>query len=124
MSCTAVIQLGGIYMDILRAAVPALIFAACSAANAQDVLIINGSTSDIKGIYLTQTGADDWEENLIDGYVLPAGYQVTIELEKGFGDFDLNVESTQGGEESYEAFPAGTTRIVLHGDGNTDYFED
>lgn len=91
-------------------------------ASAQTLTITNASSSDINAIYISQSGNDNWEENIIEGKVLPSGYQVPVNL-KGFGNsnFDLMVESTDGGQEDYRDFPGNTTSITIKGGGSADY---
>ena len=90
------------------------------AANADTVSLINGTTSEISAVYISSNTSDDWEENIIDGYVLPSGSQVNINI-PNYEKFDLLVESSEGGQEDYRDFPGNVTQITLHGAGKADY---
>ena len=95
-----------------------LVFA--SSAYAQTLTLINGSTSDLDGVYISASATDDWEENLIEGKILPSGNQLTITINGQYDKFDLRVES-KGASEDYTEFPGNTTQITIHGGGQADY---
>lgn len=47
-------------------------------AGSQDFNLINDSAVDIVGLWVAPANSDNWEENLLEGAYLPAGYSVPI----------------------------------------------
>lgn len=89
-------------------------------ASAATFTLINGTSSEISEVYISSSGADNWEENVIDGYVLPSGNQVNINI-PNYQTFDLLIRSSDGGEEDYREFPGNVSSITLEGAGNSSY---
>lgn len=95
-------------------------FAYAPEAKAAKLRLTNKSASEIHAIYISDGGASDWEENIIDGYRLPSGNTVDIQIPK-YGTFDLRVEDDEGNHEIYYDFPGKTTEIVLKGNNDSEY---
>lgn len=89
-------------------------------ASAASFTLINGTSSEISEVYISATGVDDWEENIIEGYVLPSGNQVKVNI-PNYNQFDLLIRSSDGGEEDYREFPGNVSSITLEGAGNSSY---
>jgi hypothetical protein len=89
-------------------------------AQAASLKIINQSASEIHAIYISDSGSNDWEENIIDGYKLPSGNQVDIQI-PSYKKFDLRVEDKGGNYEDYSEFPGNTRQITLKGGGDSAY---
>ena len=83
--------------------------------------ITNSSASEIHAIYISSSGTDNWEENIIVGYMLPPGNEVDVQIPSGYGQFDLRVEDGSGNYEEYLGFPGNTSQINLHGGGDSEY---
>ncbi|MDR2488177.1 MAG: hypothetical protein LBD42_01545 [Desulfovibrio sp.] len=92
-----------------------------SAAQAGSLNLVNQSASDIHAIYICDSGADNWEENLIAGYKFPSGNQLTIQIQGSYRSFDLRVEDGEGNSEDYFDFPGNTKSIVIKGGGDSEY---
>ena len=89
-------------------------------AQAASLKIINRTASEIHAIYISDSGSNDWEENIIDGYMLPSRRQVDIQIPK-YKNFDLRVEDNRGNSEDYTGFPGNTRQITLQGGGDSEY---
>jgi hypothetical protein len=105
---------------LLLAAFTAFAFAPL-AAEAGTLTLVNASASQLNAIYISDSGADEWEENLIQGYVLPSGNELSIQIQGSYSKFDLRIEAAGGGEEDYYEFPGNTRRIVIKGGGDSEY---
>lgn len=92
-----------------------------STAQAGSLTIVNQSASNINAIYISDSGASDWEENIIGGSTLPSGNEITVQIQGRYNKFDLRVEAVGGGEEDYYEFPGSTTRIAIKGGGQSEY---
>ncbi len=104
-----------------KSVVLGLMFGAFATVSANaDILIQNLTSSEISGIYISDASSDDWEENLIEGYVLPPGNEITITVNGQYDKFDMRVESTEGGSEDYLGFPGSVYQISLQGAGKSE----
>ncbi len=83
--------------------------------------LVNASASQIHAIYLSDSGSDDWEENVIDEYILPSGNELDIQIQGSYEQFDLRVEDGNGNYEDYSNFPGKTKKITIKGGGNSEY---
>ena len=91
-----------------------------SSAYAQNLLFTNGSASTLDGLYISDSGSGNWEENLLGGQRLAPGEQIQINIQGTYGKFDLMVSSGSASEEYYE-YPGSTTQITIHGARESDY---
>ena len=89
-------------------------------AEAATLKLVNQTASEIHAIYISDSGTDNWEENIIDGYMLPSRNQVDIQIPK-YKNFDLRVEDNKGNSEDYTGFPGNTRQIILKGGGDSEY---
>ena len=96
-----------------------LVFAAAS-AEAATLTLVNQSASEIHAIYISDSGSNDWEENVIEGYMLPSGNQLDIQI-PSYRSFDLRVEDEDGDYEDYRNFPGNTRQITIRGGGQSQY---
>jgi len=99
----------------------AFLLIAFSPLTAQALTLVNATSSQISAIYISDSGTDDWEENIIEGYILPPGNKIDVQIQGSYQNFDLRIESTDGGEEDYIKFPGKTTYIEFKGAGNSNY---
>ena len=104
-------------------ALACLFVLAFSLASAQAAVLklTNKSASEIHAIYISASGTDEWEENIIEGAMLPPGNVLDIEIPAYDKGFDLMVEDEEGNSEDYRGFPAKTKQIVLKGGGESEY---
>lgn len=100
----------------------ALFLAAPLFAGAQDFVIVNRTGADIYGLYISPSTSDSWEENMIEGSVLPDGN----ELEINFSGYDSSeahwdIMVTDENDDSLEWEDINLLkygRITLHFDGS------
>ena len=96
-------------------------FAFAHAADAARLKLLNNTASDIHAIYISDSNTNNWEENIIEGYMLPSGNELDIEIPGTYKNFDLRVEDEDGNSENYQAFPGKTKQIILNGAGESEY---
>ena len=72
---------------IVAGATLAVLLAGVSSAAALDrrVQINNNSSYDIVEFYASNTGTNDWEEDILGKNILPAGHSVMINIDDGSG---------------------------------------
>lgn len=75
-----------------------LILTAPAMAEDLDFKLINTSSSGVVGVFVSHTGTSQWEENLIDGGVLPSGNQIDVVIADGRDvcDYDIKVSFQDG----------------------------
>ena len=91
-----------------------------SSAYAKTLSIVNGSASTLTGIYISDSGTDDWEENILAGQKLKPGEQFDIDMQVSYKKFDMRVEAGSASEDYFE-YPGSTKKITIHGGGDSDY---
>jgi len=99
----------------------AMVFAFGLSAEASTLTIQNTSASDIYAIYISDSGTNEWEENIIEGNYLPSGNELKITINGSYNKFDLRVEDGDGNSEDYTEFPGKTSVITLSGGGESEY---
>ena len=88
-------------------AAAAFVVASAMPAMAEDLAftLTNQSSSGVIGFYVSHTGTNAWEENLIEGGVLPAGNEIEIEISDGRDvcEYDIKAEFEDGSShEDYD----------------------
>lgn len=98
-----------------------VLFAFAPMAEAAALKIANKSASEIHAIYISDSGTDEWEENIIEGYLLPSGNELSVQINGSYDSFDVRVEDEAGNYEEYSGFPGKTRKIEIHGGGESKY---
>jgi hypothetical protein len=94
-----------------------VILTAAAAADAASFKIKNETGSDLHGVYISDAGTDDWEENLAEGDPLPAGVNGTVTI-PNYDEFDVRIEDEAGNFLELRGIPKGTKGIVVDEEGN------
>lgn len=75
---------------------------AVAPAWAQDLsfMLQNTTGVDITGFYVSHTGTDSWEENLLSGAYLPSGHEIEVVIADGRSvcEYDVLTEFADGDE--------------------------
>ncbi|MGB0695293.1 MAG: hypothetical protein ACPGOY_06560 [Rhodospirillaceae bacterium] len=73
--------------------------AAPAMAEDLDFMLINSSSSDIVAFYVSESGNNQWGENLIAGGILAADYEVGVVIADGLDvcAYDLRADFADGG---------------------------
>jgi hypothetical protein len=52
----------------------------------------------VTGFYVSRSGSNDWEENLLDGDILPSGNEITVTIGDGRATcmYDIRTEFEDG----------------------------
>lgn len=92
------------FVRISTSAVAAVIMAgACATAFAKDrtVNVINKTSFPMIAFHASNTGTDDWEENILGKDVLPAGQNVELDIDDGSGACRFDFKGVfKGGAEA------------------------
>ncbi|MBL3592653.1 MAG: hypothetical protein JMJ93_03960 [Synergistaceae bacterium] len=100
----------------------ALFLAAPLFAGAQDFVIVNRTGADIYGLYISPSTSDSWEENMIEGSVLPDGNELEINFsgyDSSEAHWDIMVTDENDDSLTWEDINLlKYGRITLHFDGS------
>lgn len=84
----------------------ALLVVATAAAQAYDrrVVVTNNTSSTINEFYASNTGTGDWQEDIFGDKALPAGNEVTVNIDDGSGycKYDFRAVFEDGSESIKE----------------------
>jgi hypothetical protein len=86
-------------MNILKVTLAAAFALGFStAAYAQDLSFVlkNQTSSEVTALQISTVSSESWEENLIAGYVLPAGNQVDVSIADGASVCEYDIKVTFG----------------------------
>lgn len=77
-----------------------LVLASMTEAKAQDLefYLINETSVPVVGFYVSHTGTDSWEENLMAGGYLDSGYEISVLIADGLTTcmYDIRTEFDDG----------------------------
>jgi hypothetical protein len=91
------------------------------AAEAATISVINRTGVDIYYAYISASGTDNWEEDILGDNILTDGNTLSINVTGSYNMFDLRVEDSVGDGLEFYQFPGNTTQITLLSDGTADY---
>lgn len=81
-------------MRVLFCAAAAALFAAPAIAEDLSFTLSNASSSPVNGFYVSHVGTSSWEENLLDGRVLPSGNSVSVTIADGRSTCEYDIKAT------------------------------
>ena len=91
----------------------AFIFAFAPLANADRVLkIYNHLDVDIYEIYISETGRNDWEEDVLENDVLEAGGELNVTMPQ-YRQFDLQIVDKNGKTYEYYGQPGDAAWVAV-----------
>lgn len=89
-----------------------------SFAEAKEIQIVNNTGIIVTEIYLSASGTDDWEEDILGGEVLGIGEGWKINIE-GPAEWDLKLVGENGAEAVFPGINFNKyKRVTLNKDGN------
>jgi hypothetical protein len=102
-------------MGLMTMGLPAL-------ADAQSRITIKNSTgADIYELYVSDSGTNDWEEDVLGRDILENGDSLRLRINGSYQKFDLKSVDGNGNSSSWFEFPGRTTDITLKRGGTADY---
>lgn len=113
-------------LPVLVLAVVMVLFFACSVSAAvQELILVNRTGVDVYQLYMSPTGNEDWEEDLLEGEIFKDGTEIIIEYE-GAEDllWDLLIMDAVGGTiEWYELNLNVISQLTLYFNGEKAWAE-
>ena len=98
-------------------AVVFMLLFASFAADARVIMIHNGTGFDLYAIHISDSGYDDWEEDLLGNDILEAGESLRVTVHGGYEYFDLLATDMQGTSVAWFELPGNASRITIYADG-------
>jgi hypothetical protein len=96
------------------------VLALTAAAFAGTIQVVNATGFAIQEMYISDSGTDDWEEDLLGDEVLENGDILTIQVDGSYEQFDLAAVAPDGAQASWTGLPGGAKKITLHRDATAD----
>jgi hypothetical protein len=108
---------------LLSAMVLALLaaFSFGMAAEAGVINVVNGTGFDIHEIYISDSGAADWEEDVLGQDILGAGQTLRLSVNGSYSMFDLMAVDSDGGSAEWRQLPGNASNIKIYADGTAEY---
>lgn len=77
-----------------------LLFAPLASAEDLEFVLINDTGSDLVGFYVSHSGTDEWEDNLLEGAYLPPEHQISVVIADGRStcEYDISGDFGDGDE--------------------------
>lgn len=112
-------------LPVMLAALMVLVFACSATADGKNLTIINQTGVDIYQLYMSPSGSEDWEEDLLEGEVFENGTELVIEFEDIDGGlWDLLIMDKAGNSLEWYQLDLGViSRLTLYFDGERAWAE-
>ena len=91
------------------------------AAEAGQIMITNAVGGEISSLYLSDSGENEWEEDLLGNNTLDDGDSLRVTVQGSYDSFDLRAEDDEGNAVEWYGFPGNVTRITLKDDGTAAF---
>ena len=86
---------------------------------AKTITIHNNTGKSVNEIYISHSGTDNWEEDILSSDTLPRGSSFRVELSGSFNQCDLLAITTDGYEMDFRGIDFSRySEISLNSDGN------
>jgi hypothetical protein len=108
---------------LLSAMVLALLaaFSFGAAAEAGNINIVNATGFDLHEIYVSDSGTNDWEEDVMGSDVLEANQTLRLSVNGSYSQFDLMAVDSEGTSVEWRGLPGNTSQIKIYADGTAEY---
>jgi len=92
-------------------------FAAC----AGQILIHNETGFTLFELYISDSGTNDWEEDILGSNVLSDEEAIRITVHGSYDEFDLKAVAEDGSSASWYGLPGYASDITIYADGTAEY---
>ena len=93
-----------------------LVFSFAAVASAATIMIKNNTGVTIEELYLSDSGTEDWEEDVLGNDVLDHGETLRINVDGSYQKFDIAIVTEAGEEAIYMELPGSAKNITLNSD--------
>ncbi|MCL2011101.1 MAG: hypothetical protein FWG71_11245 [Synergistaceae bacterium] len=99
----------------------AAMFVFAGNAEAGVIMIHNATGFTLMEIYISDSGTDDWEEDILGHDVLEDGETLRLTVSGTYSRFDMAAVDDEGDAVGWYGLPGNVTRITIYGDGTAEY---
>jgi hypothetical protein len=104
----------------ILAAVSAVMFFG-AAAFAGTIMINNETGFELHEIYISDSGADNWEEDVLGDNILGVGNALRLNVNGSFEQFDMRAVDAEGNTCDWFELPGGASQIAIYANGTAEY---
>lgn len=101
---------------IFAAVLLVLVFSFAAVASAATINIKNNTGVTIEELYISDSGTEDWEEDVLGQQILEHGETLRIEVDGSYQQFDVAIVTEAGEEAVYMGLPGNAKNITLNSD--------
>ena len=105
---------------VVFAVVCAFLFSSV-AAHAGVIMIHNETGFDIWEIYLSDSGTNDWEEDILGANILEADSALRVNVNGSWDSFDMRAVDGDGNTCDWFGLPGAASEIAIYADGTAEY---
>ena len=101
----------------------AAVFFFAGGADASVITIINSTDFDIEFIYISDSKANDWGDDVLGDEIplIESEKSNEINAKGSYRQFDLKVIYDDGNDMEWHGFPGNVKQITLYADGTAEY---
>ena len=92
-----------------------------AAAHAGVILIHNETGFDLWEIYLSDSGTNDWEEDILGNNILEADTILQVNVTGSWSNFDMRAVDEEGNTCDWFGLPGNASEIAIYADGTAEY---
>ena len=97
----------------------ALTFA--GSAEAAVITIKNATGGDLYEIYISDSGTEDWEEDVLGRDILEDGETLSLTVNGSYKQFDMAAVDGEGTSVAWLRLPGSARSITIYADGTAEY---
>jgi hypothetical protein len=97
-----------------------LVLAFSAAAFAGTIQIVNATGFTLQEIYVSDSGTEDWEEDVLGGDVLEDGVTLNLQVNGSYEYFDLAAVDGEDNQASWTGLPGNARKITIYADATAD----
>ena len=99
----------------------AMVLAFAGSAEAGQIMVTNGTGFALHQIYISDSGTEDWEEDLLGNQILEDGETLRVPVDGAFTKFDLAAVDEDGDSVAWYGIPGGASSVTIYADGTAEY---
>ncbi|MDL2263213.1 hypothetical protein LJC31_01025 [Synergistaceae bacterium OttesenSCG-928-I11] len=92
------------------------VFSFAAVAFAGTIMIKNNTGVTIEELYISDSGTEDWEEDVLGNQILEHGETLRIQVDGSYQEFDIAIVTEAGEEATYMGLPGSAKNITLNQD--------
>jgi hypothetical protein len=97
------------------------VFISFATVEASVILIKNSTGADIYEMYISDSEADGWEEDVLGRDILENGETLRLRISGSYRQFDMSTVDGDGNSVSWYGLPGNVSQITIFRDGTAEY---